>query len=234
SHYLHLHCVGASVALLVQRAEAIITFTTDLHDLVGTEQTLEVGTVDIFMFMRLICGRAWLPSAVHYAHPAPPNIAPYTALFRAPVHFNREITSMHFPASWLERPVLNANPDLHRILRSYVENLEQQYSGNFPGKIRRVVRTLLSTGKCTADRLAVLLSMHRRTLHRHLVANGTTFKEIVDEERNEIAVRNLAATDMSINKLAAMLGYRDTSSFIRAFRRWSGVVPTEWRAQHRS
>jgi AraC-like DNA-binding protein len=92
---------------------------------------------------------------------------------------------------------------------------------------------MLPTGQCTLYRLAELFSMHRQTLHRRLTANGTTFREIMDEARQEIAIHNLAETNMPISLLATMLGYRRSGAFIRAFRRWSGAAPTEWRAQHR-
>jgi AraC-like DNA-binding protein len=230
---LHLHGVGTTAKLLVQRTKANYTFAIELFGKLMTDQVLDGTMASNFRLMRMICGPEWQLSAAYFAHPPPADITPYRELFHAPVHFDQEITALSFPAYWLKRPVHNADPALCPMLQDYMTQIEQQHSGNFPGQIRRVVRTMLSTGKCTSDRLADLFSMHRRTLYRRLTANGTTFKGIVEEARNEIAARNLAETNMPISQLAALLGYRDTNSFIRAFRRWSGAAPTEWRAHHR-
>lgn len=231
--YIHLHEEGVTSTLLVQRGEALFTVSIDLSGIVGAEQLLDTATADIFSLIRMICGREWLPSAVHFASRPPEDLAPYRALFRAPVHFDREITCLRFPAYWLERPVPDADPDLCSLMQSYVTQIEQQYSGDFSGQIRRVVRTMLPTSKCTAVRIAELFSVSLRTLQRHLAANGTSFEAIVDETRHEIATHNLAETNKPISRLAAMLGYRDSRAFTRAFRRWSGAAPSEWRAHQR-
>ncbi|MCX7169871.1 MAG: AraC family transcriptional regulator ligand-binding domain-containing protein [Proteobacteria bacterium] len=231
--YVHLHGEGISSTLQVRRGEALFTVSIDLTGIVGVEQVLDTATADIFMLIRMIAGREWLPSAVHFAHRPPPNPAPYRTLVRAPVHFDREITCLRFPAHWLERPVPNADPDLCSLIQSYVTQIEQQYTGDFSGKIRHVVRTMLPTNKCTAVRIAELFSVSLRTLQRHITANGTSFEAIVDETRHEIATHILAETNKPIGQLAAMLGYRDSRAFTRAFRRWSGSVPSEWREHQR-
>ena len=234
NRYLHLHVEGGTCALQLHRGEAVYTFTIDLPGIIGVDQMLDSATATLFKFMRMLCGREWLPSAVCYAHRSPADTTPYRNLFRAPVLFDQEITGLYFPASCLELPVPNADPDRCNLIQSYIAEIEQQYSGDFPGQMRNVVRTMLPTGKCAADRLAELFSMHLRTLQRRLADNGTTFEAIVDETRQEIATHHLAKKNTSISQLSAILGYHDSRAFIRAFRRWTGATPTEWRTRHRS
>jgi AraC-like DNA-binding protein len=74
--------------------------------------------------------------------------------------------------------------------------------------------------------------MHRRTLHRHLHLEGQAFRRIADEVRFEIAREMLAHTDMALSQVAAALKYSELSAFTRAFRRWSGQTPSEWRIRH--
>jgi AraC-like DNA-binding protein len=98
--------------------------------------------------------------------------------------------------------------------------------------LRRVLRTELLREACSAASIARLFSMHRRTLHRHLHMEGQAFRRIADEVRFEIACEMLANTDMALTQVAAALKYSELSAFTRAFRRWSGQTPSEWRIRH--
>jgi AraC-like DNA-binding protein len=98
--------------------------------------------------------------------------------------------------------------------------------------LRRVLRTELLRDTCSADTIARFFSMHRRTLHRHLRNEGLAFRQIANEIRFEIACELLAKTDMALGQIAAALKYSEPSAFTRAFRRWSGQAPSEWRIRH--
>lgn len=105
---------------------------------------------------------------------------------------------------------------------------------NLSNDVRRLLRKRLLRGSCSAEGVAGLLAMHRRTLSRHLNGEGTGFREIANEVRFEIACRLLGDTDFSSAQIASALGYSEPSAFTRAFRRWSGQTPSAWRVEHRS
>jgi AraC-like DNA-binding protein len=100
-------------------------------------------------------------------------------------------------------------------------------------RVRGVLRTALVTGHGSADQVAALFSMHRRTLSRRLAECGTSFAALADEGRFEIAKHMLANTTMDVSQVAAALDYAEASAFTRAFRRWSGTTPAAWRTQQR-
>jgi AraC-like DNA-binding protein len=99
--------------------------------------------------------------------------------------------------------------------------------------LRRVLRVEVLRDFCSAAMVAPLFSMHRRTLYRHLQAEGCTFRQMTDEVRFKIACDLLETTDMAIGQIAAVLKYSETSAFTRVFRRWSGQPPSAWRSNHR-
>jgi AraC-like DNA-binding protein len=74
--------------------------------------------------------------------------------------------------------------------------------------------------------------MNRRTMHRHLMAHDTTFEALLDELRQDIVIEMIRKPDLSVSHLADMLGYRSASAFNRAFHRWFGSAPREWRIRH--
>ena len=98
-----------------------------------------------------------------------------------------------------------------------------------PDDIRRLLRTRLTSRRCSAAEIAGLLTMHRRTLSRKLKIRGTGYRAIAKQTRFEIARQLLEDTDVPLGEIAAALGYSEASAFTRAFRRWSGRTPTAWR-----
>jgi len=137
-----------------------------------------------------------------------------------------------FSADWLSRPLPPVEPQLSRLLRDMVEELEAQQEDAFVEQVRGILRTALLADRGSAHEVATFLSMHSRTLHRHLAACGTNFRTLVDETRYEIARQMLEGTDADVGDIASLLDYADTSAFARAFRRWSGTPPSRWRERN--
>ena len=96
--------------------------------------------------------------------------------------------------------------------------------------VRKVLRTELLRESCSASAVARLFAMHRRTLSRHLSDRGLTFRQVANEVRFEIACGLLENTDMALSQIATVLRYSELSAFSRAFRRWCGQTPSDWRA----
>ena len=100
-------------------------------------------------------------------------------------------------------------------------------------EVQRLLRGKLIRDTCTADMVASLYAVSRRTLYRYLKAEGGTFRQVANETRCEIACTLLAETDLPLSQIAEVLHYSETSAFTRAFQRWSGQPPTVWRSNHR-
>ncbi|HZA91004.1 MAG TPA: AraC family transcriptional regulator [Gemmatimonadales bacterium] len=107
-----------------------------------------------------------------------------------------------------------------------------QGTGTIITDVRRVLRAELLRDTCSAAEIARLFSMHRRTMSRYLRIRGLTFRQVANEVRFEIACELLENTDMALGQIAATLKYSEPSAFTRAFRRWCGQSPSDWRASH--
>jgi len=120
--------------------------------------------------------------------------------------------------------------------RSFIRPADEMPSadgfGPLTEDLRRVLRTELFKGACSAAAVARLFSMHRRTLSRHLRTEGLAFRQVANQIRFEIACELLENTDMALSQVAAVLRYSELSAFTRAFRRWSGQSPSAWRTSH--
>jgi len=195
----------------------------------GTYQNGAVATA--FNILHRLCGSDWNPVAALFAHRKPEDIEPFHRFFQAPLRFDAERSGLFFHAEWLKQPVIGADPELHRLLQKQIDELEARYHDDFPEQVRRVLRSALRLHHTNADHVAAIFSMHSRTLNRRLKGFGTSFQELTDHCRFEIARQMLEDSDIEPVHIAAALNYADASAFSRAFRRWSGITPTLWRSK---
>jgi len=231
---LHLRDRGAVAPLLV--ANGIATLGYEIYQ-TGVEAGDQIcdGAMAIAMnVMRELCGSAWRPAEVLFAHSRPADLRPFRRVFDAPLRFDAERSALVFPAKWLEHRTKEADPALFRELTGRVAALESAMAGDFVAELRRMLRVILLTGKGSVGEVADRLSMHRRTLNRRLQARGTSLHHLVEQTRFEIARQLVENTRMPLTEIAATLHYGDASAFTRAFRRWAGRVPSAWREEHRA
>jgi len=229
--YLHTHVRGAKTALAVDGDTA--TWTWEIYQ-PGVEAVDQVGDGALAVMLNILrelCGPDWRPIEVRFAHREPAQLQPFRMCFRTTLKFDAEDYSMRFAASWLQRPVAQADPALRRVLQKEIDAIEARHEADFPEQVRSVLRSALLTGHSRADHLAALFSMHSSTLARRLKPYGVGLRELVDECRYEVAREMLAHSGLDVSHIAAMLEYADDSAFTRAFKRWSGSTPARWRAQ---
>jgi AraC-like DNA-binding protein len=227
--YFHLHVRGAVTTLDVEGRSAMFGFESYVPGAVANDQIEDAALASAFNILRALCGPDWNATEVRFAHRKPEEVRPFREFFRAPLLFDDEQNAVVFHSSWLRHRLPEDDPDLRRLLEKQVEALEVKFGDEFPERVRSILRTALVTDHGGADQIASLFSMHSRTLHRRLNAAGTSFRELVDEIRFEIASQMLAETDTDVSQVAAVLNYADSSAFTRAFRRWSGTTPAQWR-----
>ena len=227
--YLHLHVRGAVTTLVVDGNLALLDYEICQPGVEAIDQVGDGAVALMFNIMRALCGAEWKPVEVRFAHGMPEDAGPFRRLFRVPLRFDADENALVFSADWLSRSLPGADPELRRLLQKQIDALEARHGEDFPEQVRSVLRTALVTNHGKADQVAALFSMHSRTLNRRLNAFGTGFQELVDESRFEIARQMLEGSAMEVSQIAALLDYADASALTRAFRRWSGTTPAQWR-----
>jgi AraC-like DNA-binding protein len=177
-------------------------------------------------FLRELCGSGWTPSEVLLPYATPVDVTLYRKLFKVPPTFNSEICALRFPAHWMERSVEGADPERLRIAQ---EQAERATPPKLLQRVHRAVRAMLLQEHHSGDDVARMHAMHRRTLNRRLKAEGTTFQRVLDGVRFSVACELLSMSEISLDDVAATLGYAAVSPFMRAFARWAGTTPGTWR-----
>ena len=114
-----------------------------------------------------------------------------------------------------------------------IRRLEAEQPSTLTDELRQYLQTAVTRQRCKAERVARLRLMNRRTLSRHLRAEGTTFKQLANEAQFRVAKQLLADTSMSLAQISAALDFSEPAAFTHAFRRWSGMTPSAWRQANR-
>jgi AraC-like DNA-binding protein len=127
--------------------------------------------------------------------------------------------------------VINADPYLNRLLLEACEAALSRMRGNttglFASRVENAVAPLLPHGKARASYIAAEFGMSERTLARRLAEEGLTFSQLLDRLRLDLARSYLGSKELSISKVAWLLGYKEVGAFSHAFRRWTGKSPSE-------
>lgn len=231
--YFHLQAQG-SVAIL--NTEDSLTFVGYNIYQSGTEATIQIedaAVAIIYNILLALCGSDWEPVEVCFAHRKPRDTIPFEQFFDAPLRFDAEHNGVFFNNEYLKQPITAADPELHRLLQKQIDQLEAEHAVDFPEQVRRVLISALLMGHAKADQVAALFSIHSRTLNRRLNAYNTSFRKLSDEVRYEITRQLLRASELDTSEISEILGYCDASAFTKAFKRWSGTTPGNWRSLHK-
>jgi AraC-like DNA-binding protein len=151
------------------------------------------------------------------------------AFFGCEVKFDAAADEAIFSPSSLDVPIVGADPYLNELLVKYCEQAlahRSQGRNALGPRVENAIATLLPHGKAQAGEVARSLGMSQRTLARRLAAEGLTFSDVLQHLRSDLAKRHLADRDLSVSKIAWMLGYQDISTFTSAFKRWTGKAPS--------
>jgi AraC-like DNA-binding protein len=172
---------------------------------------------------------------VWFKHEAPADLSSYHAIFRsAKLVFGAAFDGFVYGGDRLDEPLPSANPSLHVVLRDHADRLlaELAPGDSLVEQVSADILAVLREGGAAAERTAARLGMTRRTLTRRLAQYGTSYSELLKETRYRTALHYLRHTGQSVEDIAFLLGFSECSPFVRAFKRWSGHAPLEYRKLH--
>jgi AraC-like DNA-binding protein len=231
--HMHLRTRGGVPTRTVEGKWATLGYALYQRGMPGSTCAYDVAIAIAFNIMRTLCGVDWLPSEVQFARAKPRDTSPYRRLFRSPLRFDADRTAIVFDRRWLDQPLPGCDAALHRFLQEQIAQREALDGEDLAERVRRALRTMLVTGRGAEQHVAELFSIHPRTLHRRLRAQGTSLRGLVEEGRCEIACQLLRDTNMSVSEIANVLDYADATALTRAFGRWMSCPPAAWRAKVR-
>ena len=195
----------------------------------------EFAFANIVLRARVVLALHFCPLAVNFAAPAPSSDDAERRVFGCPVRFEAEHSAIVLDPSMLGLPMKLPDPELSLILERHAAHLVGQLGteSDIVACVRRVVVKGLSDGDVSIAHTARALGMSVRTLQRRLQEEGLSCDDVYDVTRKELADRYLGDPGLSIQETAHLLAFGDLRGFYRAFRRWEGCTPAEYRRRIR-
>jgi AraC-like DNA-binding protein len=181
--------------------------------------------------IRLMAGSGWAPVEVEFEHAAPAQSSEHVRVFGAPVSFGRATNGFAVEHEFSGREVPAADERLYPILTDYLDRVlsEMPPEDGRLASVRRAIMESLRQGDPTLTQVAQKLAVGPRTLQRGLRDHGVDFKGLVEDTRRRFALRYLHDLRHTLTEVAYLLGYSEVSAFNRAFKRWTGTTPAEYR-----
>lgn len=249
--------VCASAPTLRAVLEALIRYRNIVDEAANVQLDVRAGKACFMLGSTLPMIRAGIDYAVavhfivlnRWLRPAPPNtearfrhaqpaeLGQYRETFGpATLCFGADFDGLVFDAGELDTPLRTADATTHGLLRTVADKLLADVAASEEDWLRRVRSDIVSSlagGDLGVDKIAAHLGMSRRTLARRLEGQGTSFSAQVLELRKRTAEHYLRETEHSVEEIAFLVGFSQSSPFVRAFKQWAGVTPTEFRRAHR-
>lgn len=183
-------------------------------------------------FGRWLVGEAFRPRRVELCQEVAENPLAYEEFFNCPVSFGAPRNLLTYDSSVTQLAVPNASEDLLQLLSERANRLLDSVScrSGIAARIASLLATQLTNTVPDKTVIAAQLGMSERTLQRRLQEEGTSFQEILDDTRHYLARELLRNTALALGDVASQLGFAEPSAFFRAFKKWEGCTPGQYRA----
>jgi AraC-like DNA-binding protein len=226
-----------SSLLRLCEAQGICRLEYRLQDtrIASRRQDAELSLTQFCNVMRLALGPSWAALEVHFEHPRPSDWHAHREAFGAEVRFAMQYNAILFRATELGKPMPYSDSQLLAIIKQSMQQLRPttQIAPSLVARVREQILGVLPDGEPRLDDIAERLSVPAWTLQRRLKEENECFKQLIESIRRELAHTYLQEERLSISELSFRLGYTEVSTFSRAFMRWHGVSPTQWRELQR-
>jgi len=230
---LDLHDEGGTVSLDENQGYCRLSYQVVQPGAAAVDQICDLSSAIMCKIMRSLCGQQWKASEVLLPRCKPRDTTPYVRYFQTIVFFDSDTCSVVFPCHLLEQQSPRADKLLFAHLQEEAALLHQAQHTDVVDMLPAVMQRGLLLRRFTAQNIADAFGIQERTLHRRLQSSGTSFRQELDRVRESMSAQLLEGTHLPVRDIATSLGYSDSSSFIRAFRRWTGHNPSHWRKRTR-
>ncbi|HKX51167.1 MAG TPA: AraC family transcriptional regulator ligand-binding domain-containing protein [Candidatus Binatia bacterium] len=231
ARFIKIHNEAARASLLVEKDRAYLRFLPNELLIHTSRQHSEYAMAVALNTLRLMVGSEWAPQEVHFTHQLEVATPEHFRVFCAPIMFGCPANAFVVESDFLKREVPAADPRLYRILKRYLGRVlhEMPREDDLLAAVRRMIGEAIRDAEPKLSLAAKKLGMSPRRLQRRLQEYGLDFKRLVDDTRQRLALQYIKEEKDTLTQIAFMLGYSDVSAFNRAFKRWTGTAPLEYR-----
>jgi len=227
---------AATLRTHLDRGRAHIEYRYDITDPgpEGRRQDCEAALASLVTGLRRVAGPAGQPLQVSCEHDAPADTSEHSRLFRCPIEFGRTSNALIVDAAMLALEVPLPDVALTGRLDDDAQALcpSASVNGSLAGRVCLLLARALRGADPDLATIARELGLSTRTLQRRLYGEDTSLHDLIDDVRRDLSVRYLDHRDLTMTDVAYLLGFSDPATFHRAFRKWTGLTPPEFRRRN--
>jgi AraC-like DNA-binding protein len=227
--YSSIVSTNGRLALLHQDGLVCLEMRPDQLSVMPTIHCVDALVVGLCRILVQCAGPSAAPARVAFIRPRPAPAHTYREIFGCPVDFDGPRIAIWFDAAAAARPVLSGNAELaaeaDKLSARYIDQLSPDSTA---ARVRSLLLKAMPSGEFGRDAIARSLNQSSSTLQRRLRDEGSSYQELLDATRHELALDYLRQGRHSLVDVAFLLGFTDQSNFTRAFRRWTGKTPREY------
>ncbi len=196
-------------------------------------QPMECTIAALVSIAGQLIGRQLPIDEIYFRHPAPADLHEHARILQAPVRFSRPIDGLRVPAGVVDWPILFSDPSLLARHESNVQDCLRAVGDvqDVTRRARQTVAELLRGDTPAVEDVARRMGMSARSLQRALAGERSTYREVVDGVRKDLALWHLRQPNISVAQVALLLGFSEPSAFHRSFKRWPGATPRTFRSE---
>jgi len=229
SRFTHLVSPTATIDVKMEGERCFLLLTIASGRRPVPSQRYDFYSTVLLHGIHWITGRPVRPIAFHHPGPEPADVQRWRDAFGCPVHFGAASCMIEMQPEDLSLPIPTADQTVADLCERIATQVAEQQGGSVSIRVRQALMKHLSKGDPRRETMASMLCMSERTLQRRLTEEGTSFAELVDEVRREMAQRYFQHSDFSPTEITFALGFSDPSNFYRACKRWFGRSPSTMR-----
>ena len=210
---------------------AFMALRPDEETRLGLRMTNELAVAAATALSREVCQQDFSPVAVFFSHEEPGDLSAQKAHFCCPVHYGADRDGLEISDELLHAGNRLGDARISEFFDTHLEKELAQYVGDarLEERVRVQIAQALSEGVPKISDISVRLGMSSRTLQRRLAAQGHVYQDLVDAARRDLAEQLLRRTEFALAEIAFLTGYAEQSTFTRAFKRWHGQTPANFR-----
>ncbi len=181
-----------------------------------------------------LIGVSYTPTLVHLSMQPPQDRTAFDDFFQCPVVFGQAENFLRFPAEVASTPIPHASLELLNLMKQRAEKVIADSIGkqSLSAQVARLLADSLMGQEPDKSYISEQLGMSQRTLQRKLAKENSSYQEVLDQTRHNLALDYLRQKPLSISDIAYLLGFAEPSTFYRAFKKWHGMTPGQYREQH--
>lgn len=233
--YQRLISDGGRIQLLAGPQSSWVVYHPRQGDLAFSPHQIEAVLAAVFSFARWLAPQGLQARGVCFSHAALGPLPFYRQVFRCPIDFEQAYNGILLDNAVLDLPLPQADAQLAHVHALHAETQLRALTAPAPTPV--LLKQWLSSHwgppVPTRAEAAAALGLSEKTLSRRLQAQGTTYADMVDDMRRELALQRVMQAQWPLKDIAEQLGYASLAPFYRAFDRWTGLTPIQYRTKHR-